>query len=100
MLIGVEETADMITKMPKLTTWTARLFIVLYDRRGRVVTFETIEDHVPLDHADYDMTRGAVTSLVKRLRKQLAEMGCPVHIQTIYGLGYRMIIDDKEWKPG
>lgn len=97
-MICEEQTADIISKMPRLGVSTARLFIVLYDRKNRVTTLATIEDFVPLDHADYDMSRGAISSLVKRLRYQLSMMGCPIEIRAIYGLGYMMVVD-KDWQP-
>jgi two-component system phosphate regulon response regulator PhoB len=69
-------------------TFTAlefKLLVVLYDRRGRVMTRDTLLDEVWGSHVD--VTARNVDTHVKRVREKLGAAGD--YIETVRGVGYR-----------
>jgi two-component system phosphate regulon response regulator PhoB len=69
-----------------------RLVIVLYDRRGRVMTRDTLLDEVWGSHVD--VTARNVDTHVKRVREKLRAAGD--YIETVRGVGYRFRADPGE----
>src|SRR5262249_20659078 len=68
-----------------LTALELRLLLMLYDRRGRVLTRDLLLDEVWGTHAD--VTTRNVDTHVKRVREKLGEAG--EYIETVRGVGYR-----------
>jgi two-component system, OmpR family, phosphate regulon response regulator PhoB len=69
-------------------TFTAlefKLLVVLYDRRGRVMTRDVLLDEVWGSHVD--VTARNVDTHVKRVREKLGAAGD--YIETVRGVGYR-----------
>lgn len=58
-------------------------------RPGDVLRRTEILDHV-WDYA-YDGTSNVVDVYVRYLRRRLAEAGCPELIETLRGVGYRLV---------
>jgi DNA-binding response OmpR family regulator len=87
-MISDERCADLISDVP-LSVGQARLYLVLHDSLGRVVTYDTIDEAVSSDHAE-PITAAARVSRVKLLRRRLKSLCHPARIDCIYGLGYRM----------
>jgi DNA-binding response OmpR family regulator len=65
---------------------------LLMRSKGRVVSKKQVEDHI-FGHPG-DVASNAVEVYVHRLRKQLAEKGAKVKVQTIRGVGY-LIAEEK-----
>jgi two-component system phosphate regulon response regulator PhoB len=68
-----------------LTALEFKLLAMLYDRRGRVLSRDTLLDEVWGAHVD--VTRRNVDTHVKRLREKLGEAGA--YLETVRGVGYR-----------
>jgi two-component system, OmpR family, phosphate regulon response regulator PhoB len=68
-----------------LTALELRLLLMLYDRRGRVLTRDLLLDEVWGSHAD--VTTRNVDTHVKRVREKLGDAG--EYIETVRGVGYR-----------
>jgi two-component system phosphate regulon response regulator PhoB len=68
-----------------LTALEFKLLAMLYDRRGRVLSRDTLLDEVWGAHVD--VTRRNVDTHVKRLREKLGEAGS--YLETVRGVGYR-----------
>jgi len=68
-----------------LTALEFRLLMMLYDRRGRVLSRDTLLDEVWGSHVD--VTARNVDTHVKRVREKLAAAGD--YIETVRGVGYR-----------
>jgi two-component system response regulator TctD len=67
---------------------------LLMRREGNVVPKKLVEDHI--FGLAGDVTSNAVEVYVHRLRKELADRGAKVRIQTIRGVGYLMAEDNSE----
>jgi two-component system phosphate regulon response regulator PhoB len=72
-----------------LTALELRLLMMLYDRRGRVLTRDFLLDEVWGTHAD--VTARNVDTHVKRVREKLGPAGD--YIETVRGVGYRFRAD-------
>jgi two-component system phosphate regulon response regulator PhoB len=68
-----------------LTALELRLLLMLYDRRGRVLTRDLLLDEVWGSHVD--VTARNVDTHVKRVREKLGSAGD--YIETVRGVGYR-----------
>jgi two-component system phosphate regulon response regulator PhoB len=68
-----------------LTALELRLLLMLYDRRGRVLSRDLLLDEVWGTHAD--VTSRNVDTHVKRVREKLGPAG--EYIETVRGVGYR-----------
>ena len=68
-----------------LTALEFKLLTMLYDRRGRVLSRDTLLDEVWGAHVD--VTRRNVDTHVKRLREKLGEAGS--YLETVRSVGYR-----------
>lgn len=67
------------------TALELRLLLMLYDRRGRVLSRDQLLDEVWGSHVD--VTTRNVDTHVKRVREKLGEAG--EYIETVRGVGYR-----------
>jgi two-component system, OmpR family, phosphate regulon response regulator PhoB len=67
------------------TALELRLLVMLYDRRGRVLTRDLLLDEVWGSHVD--VTARNVDTHVKRVREKLGAAG--EYIETVRGVGYR-----------
>jgi two-component system phosphate regulon response regulator PhoB len=72
-----------------LTALELRLLLMLFDRRGRVLTRDFLLDEVWGAHAD--VTARNVDTHVKRVREKLGVAGD--YIETVRGVGYRFRAD-------
>jgi len=68
-----------------LTALEFRLLLMLHDRRGRVLSRDTLLDEVWGAHVD--VTARNVDTHVKRLREKLGNAG--EYVETVRGVGYR-----------
>ncbi len=68
-----------------------RLLGTLMRRSGSVVTKAAIEE--ALSQFGRELSANAVEALVSRVRKALAEAGSEVSIETVRGVGYRLLDD-------
>ncbi|OUJ71906.1 response regulator transcription factor [Hymenobacter crusticola] len=73
-----------------LTRKEYELLLYLLANPGRVLTKESIAEHLWGDVADTADSFDFIYSHLKNLRKKLQEKGADNYIQTIYGLGYKL----------
>jgi DNA-binding response OmpR family regulator len=67
------------------------LLLYLLANPGRVLTKESIAEHLWGDAADAADSFDFIYTHLKNLRKKLQEKGADNYIQTIYGLGYKLL---------
>ncbi|HEY4119036.1 MAG TPA: response regulator [Byssovorax sp.] len=79
-----------------LTALEFKLLSMLYERRGRVLSRDTLLDDVWGAHVD--VTRRNVDTHVKRLREKLGAAGA--YLETVRGVGYRFRDDPTSDGPG
>ena len=90
---------DILDKSVKTDNGTVELSrkeyeLLLYfaSNKNRVVTKESIIDHLWGDHANMTDTYDLIYSHIKNLRKKLVEAGCPDYIKSVYGMGYKFVL--------
>ncbi|MBS1655449.1 MAG: response regulator transcription factor [Bacteroidetes bacterium] len=76
-----------------LTRKEYELLLYFASNKNRVVTKESIIDHLWGDHANMTDTYDFIYSHIKNLRKKLTEAGCPDYIRSVYGMGYKFSVD-------
>jgi DNA-binding response OmpR family regulator len=71
-----------------LTTKEYDLLLYLVSNKNRVVSKNSIAEHLVGDNADQADSHDFIYTHLKNLRKKLTEKGCRDYVQTIYGIGY------------
>lgn len=85
------DTHDVFVKDEELplTVKEYELLLFFVANKGRVLTKQTIAEHLWGDNVDLLDSFDFVYQHIKNLRKKITEAGVPDYIQTIYGLGYK-----------
>ncbi|MEO6228655.1 MAG: response regulator transcription factor [Ferruginibacter sp.] len=76
----------------ELTRKEYELLVYFTSNKNRVVTKESIIDHLWGDHANMSDTYDIIYSHIKNLRKKLTDAGCPDYIKAVYGMGYKFAV--------
>lgn len=76
----------------ELTRKEYELLLYFASNKNRVLTKESIIDHLWGNHANMSDTYDIIYSHIKNLRKKLMESGCPDYIKAVYGMGYKFIV--------
>ena len=76
----------------ELTRKEYELLLYFASNKNRVLTKESIIDHLWGNHANMSDTYDIIYSHIKNLRKKLMESGCPDYIKAVYGMGYKFMI--------
>ncbi|HEV7229696.1 MAG TPA: response regulator transcription factor [Bacteroidia bacterium] len=85
-----EEMQVTIKKKPvTLTRKEFDLLLFFVSNKNRVLTKESIAEHLWGDDMDTSDSFDFIYSHIKNLRKKLIEKGAEDYIQTVYGLGYK-----------
>jgi DNA-binding response OmpR family regulator len=77
----------------RLTKKEFDLLKFLIANKGRIITKETIAEHLWGDHMDLADSFDFIYVHIKNLRKKIVESGGADYIQSVYGIGYKMIDD-------
>jgi DNA-binding response OmpR family regulator len=67
------------------------LLLYFLSNKNRVVTKESIVEHLWGDDIDMADSYDFIYSHIKNLRKKLMQAGCPDYIKAVYGMGYRFV---------
>lgn len=73
----------------ELTRKQFDLLVFLIGNKNRVITKETIVEHLWGDNVDMVDNYDFIYTHIKNLRKKLMTEGCPNYIKVIYGVGYK-----------
>lgn len=90
--ISIDTTAQEVSvndKKLKLTKKEYELLLYLVINRNRVLTKQSISEHIWGDFIDRTDSYDFIYSHLKNLRKKIIEKGGKDYIQTIYGIGYK-----------
>jgi len=74
-----------------LTKTEYDLLLFLFTNKGRVISKESIAEHLWGDYIDMADSFDFVYTHVKNLRKKMLDKGACNYIQTVYGVGYKFI---------
>lgn len=72
-----------------LTKKEYSLLLFLVTNKNRVLTKETIAEHLWGDDMDMADSYDFIYTHIKNLRKKLMDKGCPDYMKTVYGMGYK-----------
>lgn len=76
-----------------LTAKEYDLLLYFVSNKNRVLSKNSIAEHLVGDHADQVDNHDFIYTHLKNLRKKLLEKGCADYVQTIYGMGYNFKTD-------
>jgi len=65
------------------------LILFLINNKNRVLTKETIAEHLWGDDMDMADSYDFIYTHIKNLRKKLMDKGCEDYVKTVYGMGYK-----------
>ncbi len=65
------------------------LLLFLASNKNRVLTKDSISEHIWSNYNDISYSFDFLYSHVKNIRKKLLEKGCKDYIQSVYGIGYK-----------
>lgn len=75
----------------KLTKKEFDILVYLARNKNRVVTKDSLAEHLWGDYMDDALSYDFIYAHVKNLRKKLAQNDCANYLQTVYGVGYKFI---------
>ncbi|GAB4038554.1 response regulator transcription factor [Spirosoma gilvum] len=70
------------------------LFMFLTSNRNRIVSKNSIAEHLSGDEADLFDNYDVIYAHMKNLKKKLADAGARDYIRTVYGVGYKFSLDE------
>lgn len=87
-----DRTVKVGTVSINLTRKEYELLLYFVSNKNRVVTKESIAEHLWGDNMDMSDNFDFIYSHVKNLRKKMMQAGCPDYLKAIYGMGYKFSI--------
>ena len=88
--IKTEESCAYVSKSPvTLTKKEYDLLLFFISNKNRVLTKESIAEHLWGDNMDMADSYDFIYTHIKNLRKKLVEKGCKDYMKTVYGMGYK-----------
>jgi DNA-binding response OmpR family regulator len=66
------------------------LLLFIISNKNRVITKESIAEHIWGNNADSFDNLDFVYSQIKNLRKKMTDLGCNDYIKSVYGIGYKI----------
>ena len=69
------------------------LLLFLASNKNRVLTKDSISEHIWSNYNDISYSFDFLYSHVKNIRKKLVENGCKDYIQSVYGIGYKFSVE-------
>jgi DNA-binding response OmpR family regulator len=77
------------SKILDLTRKEYDLLLYFISNEDKVLTKESIAEHIWGDNADSFDSLDFIYSQIKNLRRKLIEAGCNDYLKSIYGIGYK-----------
>jgi len=85
------KTVSVNHKLVELTKKEYQLLLYFAYNKGRVISKNAIAEHLWGDETESAVNFDFIYTHVKNLRKKLINTGCGDYIQSVYGMGYRLI---------
>jgi len=80
-------------KMVSLTKKEHELMLYLISNQNKVLTKESIAEHLWGDHADIADSFDFIYSHIKNLRKKITDSGGNDYLKSVYGVGYKFVAE-------
>lgn len=94
LVIDLEERSVVAGGHPlTLTKKEFNILVYLARNKNRVVTKDSIAEHLWGDYMDEAVSFDFIYAHVKNLRKKLADTGCEKYLKTVYGIGYKFAVE-------
>lgn len=74
----------------ELTKTEFDILLFFFSNQGRVLTKETIAEHIWGDNMDLVYSFDFIYSHIKNIRKKITEKGIKIPIKAVYGMGYKL----------
>ena len=74
----------------ELTKSEFDILLFFFSNQGRVLTKETIAEHIWGDNMDLVDSFDFIYSHIKNIRKKITERGVKIPIKAVYGMGYKL----------
>ncbi len=91
--LRIDPDTQEVTVNDVLVTLTKKeyeLLLYFISNKNRVLTKQTIAEHLWGDHVDFLDSFDFVYQHIKNLRKKLSAVGFPDYLTNVYGMGYRL----------
>lgn len=99
--ITIDVNAASVTVNESVLTLTKKeyeLLLYFFYNKNRIVTKESIAEHLWGDHADSSDNFDFIYNHIKNLRKKLLNAGGKDYLKSVYGMGYKFSEDDARGK--
>jgi len=80
-------------KMVSLTKKEHELLLYMISNQNKVLTKESIAEHLWGDHADIADSFDFIYSHIKNLRKKITDNGGNDYLKSVYGVGYKFVAE-------
>jgi DNA-binding response OmpR family regulator len=80
-------------KLVDLTRKEFDLLLFLATNKNRVLTRDSIAEHIWGNYNDVSYSFDFLYSHIKNVRRKLIDNGCKDYIQSVYGIGYKFTVD-------
>lgn len=88
--INTEKKSAFVSSQPLiLTKKEFDLLIFFISNKNRLLTKESIAEHLWGDNMDMADSFDFIYTHIKNLRRKMLELGCHDYIRTVYGMGYK-----------
>lgn len=86
------KTVTINDRAVELTKKEYDLLLFLAANKNKVISKNAIATHLSGDEADWSDNFDIVYAHIKNLKKKLMESGCGDYIQSVYGVGYKLVV--------
>lgn len=86
------KTVSINDREVELTKKEYDLLLFLAANKNKVISKNAIATHLSGDEADWSENFDIVYAHIKNLKKKLTESGCADYIQSVYGVGYKLVV--------
>ncbi|MBN2348016.1 MAG: response regulator transcription factor [Bacteroidales bacterium] len=86
----IKRTVSVKNNNIELTKTEFDILLFFFSNQGRVLTKETIAEHIWGDNMDLVDSFDFIYSHIKNIRRKITEKGVKIPIKAVYGLGYKL----------
>lgn len=92
-MLDIESIARALDYLGDRQPRCGQIFICLWARRNRLVSFERIQEEVYLGTGDF-ISRDSIYCTIARIRSAMTDRKLPVEIVGHYGVGFKLEVDE------
>jgi DNA-binding response OmpR family regulator len=81
-------------KLVELTPKEYQLLLYMISNQGKVIPRNALMDHLWSDELGFGESYDFIYTHIKNVRKKLQMMGCDDYIKSVYGIGYKLRLNE------